>query len=304
MMFLWSFALVPHLLAIALVHVLWKTRSRSVLGWLVSVNAFLTLLIIVQLSPWIYTSLWFKYIYLLAAIAGFLHKIFIKSSIHRHKPVLWIIAAMYLGLVCTIAAHIWWPAPSASGQKLQLAYPFTKGGYYVLQGGTGLLANPFHAGVHAQKFALDIVRIDNTGMRATGIAPANNVRYHCFGDSLTSPIDGIVVSTARHFRDNQPGTMNTRFPLGNHVIIKHGEYYVIMGHLQQGEVQVSKGQRVGAGDYIGLIGNSGRSIEPHLHLQVVHYSSTTISPELLPILVNIDNRFYKINERIERPQMN
>lgn len=39
-------------------------------------------------------------------------------------------------------------------------------------------------------------------------------------------------------------------------------------HLRSGSVQVEVGQPVGAGDVVGRCGNSGHSLERHLHLQV------------------------------------
>src|SRR5260370_14351662 len=39
-------------------------------------------------------------------------------------------------------------------------------------------------------------------------------------------------------------------------------------HMQAGTIQVRVGQRVAAGQVIGLVGNSGNSVAPHLHFQV------------------------------------
>lgn len=57
----------------------------------------------------------------------------------------------------------------------------------------------------------------------------------------------------------------------NYVVIRHddgtfGQY----AHLKQEGVLVKLGQRVSAGDAIGLSGNTGWSSEPHLHFEVFH----------------------------------
>lgn len=53
-------------------------------------------------------------------------------------------------------------------------------------------------------------------------------------------------------------------PYGVHVRVQHDGYLTVYAHLSK--VLVSKGQRVKAGDRIGLSGNTGNSTGPHLHL--------------------------------------
>jgi murein DD-endopeptidase MepM/ murein hydrolase activator NlpD len=54
---------------------------------------------------------------------------------------------------------------------------------------------------------------------------------------------------------------------GNKVAIRHsGSWVTWYGHLQ--EFLVRKGDIVAAGDLIGLVGSTGRSTGPHLHLEV------------------------------------
>ena len=40
-------------------------------------------------------------------------------------------------------------------------------------------------------------------------------------------------------------------------------------HLQTGSIQVSVGQTVKKGDFIGRVGHSGNSFAPHLHFQLM-----------------------------------
>jgi murein DD-endopeptidase MepM/ murein hydrolase activator NlpD len=51
-------------------------------------------------------------------------------------------------------------------------------------------------------------------------------------------------------------------------------------HLTEGSVAVTEGQPVSAGDVLGLVGNSGRSTEPHLHLHAVGPDGTA-----MPLLI-------------------
>lgn len=63
---------------------------------------------------------------------------------------------------------------------------------------------------------------------------------------------------------------------GNYVIVDHGNgYRTLYGHLQQ--ATVSQGQQVQAGQQIGVIGSTGNSQAPHLHLSA-WYNDQEIDP--------------------------
>lgn len=65
---------------------------------------------------------------------------------------------------------------------------------------------------------------------------------------------------------------------GNAVVIDHGDgWQTQYSHLRQGSVRVRPGERVAAGDQIGLIGLSGNSEYPHLHF-TVRYRGTAVDP--------------------------
>lgn len=54
---------------------------------------------------------------------------------------------------------------------------------------------------------------------------------------------------------------------GMHVIVDHGfDYQTLYAHLSK--LEVRKGQRVKRGDVLGLVGNTGLSVGPHLHYEV------------------------------------
>lgn len=55
---------------------------------------------------------------------------------------------------------------------------------------------------------------------------------------------------------------------GNHVIIRGAGSYIFLAHLQCRSLQVNEGEKVEAGQLIGRVGNSGFTLEPHLHLQL------------------------------------
>lgn len=63
---------------------------------------------------------------------------------------------------------------------------------------------------------------------------------------------------------------------GNHVRINHGYGYVTLyGHMNK--IKVRPGQKVKRGDVIGYVGNTGKSVGPHLHYEV-HKNGQPINP--------------------------
>lgn len=87
------------------------------------------------------------------------------------------------------------------------------------------------------------------------------------GTRLYAARDGVVVGVEDRYTE---GGADRRYQNRvNYVMIKHadgtiGEY----AHLKPGGVQVKVGDRVKAGDFIALSGNTGFSTGPHLHFFV------------------------------------
>ena len=74
---------------------------------------------------------------------------------------------------------------------------------------------------------------------------------------------------------------------GNFVLIKSEGFYVLLCHLRNGSTRVKSGDNVRVGQQIGEAGNSGSSIQPHLHIQVM--SSSNYFPlfkNLLPFRIS------------------
>ena len=84
---------------------------------------------------------------------------------------------------------------------------------------------------------------------------------------------------------------------GNHVIIDHGYgYETLYAHMSK--FNVRKGQKVGRGEVIGFVGNTGRSTAPHLHYEVmksgkkinpINYYYNDLTPSQYEEMINISN---------------
>ena len=63
---------------------------------------------------------------------------------------------------------------------------------------------------------------------------------------------------------------------GNHVVIDHGYgYKTLYAHMSK--TAVKRNQRLSRGDVIGFVGNTGKSVAPHLHYEV-HKDGKKINP--------------------------
>jgi hypothetical protein len=86
--------------------------------------------------------------------------------------------------------------------------------------------------------------------------------------AVYSPAFGIIEKCRDDIPDNPLGVSNFANNWGNYVILRLDVGgWVLLAHLKQGSLSVRAGSAVNTGDYIGKVGNSGRSPFPHLHMQ-------------------------------------
>lgn len=146
--------------------------------------------------------------------------------------------------------------------------PF-RGRWFVAQGGDTPNVN-HHMSVRAQWFGIDFVKVGGPSGRALTEAEDPGVSdFYSWGQEVLAPVDGIVQSVVEGLPDNPIGTKDLRNPAGNHVVIAAADdQFVFLAHMQKGSVRVKSGQRVVAGNALGLCGNSGNSAAPHIHMHV------------------------------------
>jgi hypothetical protein len=149
-----------------------------------------------------------------------------------------------------------------SDKTVSLKFPFAQGKYYVIQGGSNVMTNPFHSMAPSGKYAIDIVKLNNYGNRATRVIPVKLDQYHIFGEVVHSPCNGLVISAASDLADNSPTKVDRENTAGNHIIIDCHNSHVILAHLKQNSIRVTKGTSVREGQPIGEVGNSGTQMNP------------------------------------------
>ncbi len=145
--------------------------------------------------------------------------------------------------------------------KTRLLLP-VHGAWTVVWGGRTLAQN-YHAFSRNQRFAFDLLVVRD------GLTHRGNNLEDCFafGQPICAPADGTVATAVDGVPDQPAGSGPSVDPLGNHLVIDHGNgEYSFLCHLQSGSVKPKAGDTLHAGDLLGLCGNSGNTTsEPHLH---------------------------------------
>lgn len=158
---------------------------------------------------------------------------------------------------------------------LDLAPPLSEGRFCVISGGASPLLNfhmatlaPEYSAFRGQSYGVDFVAIDYIGLRARSLAPQPRrfEDYRIYGAVIRAPCTGAVLSARNDLSDSPIGAPDRQNLPGNHVTLACEGYEVLLAHMQPGSVRVSVGDAVAVGAPIGVVGNSGNSDEPHLHL--------------------------------------
>jgi urea transporter len=167
-----------------------------------------------------------------------------------------------LEAVSTPEALLEWEQRSKAGDSLQLTLPFY-GIWYVSQGPHGLLT---HWG--NSSYAWDFIVLDSHSKSCRGLGRQAD-DYFAFGLPVTAPAPGRIIKVRDTVPDNVPPEVNTKERWGNYVLIDHGGGFLSeLSHFQYKGIIVKEGAVVQRGQALGFVGNSGLSMEPHLHYQL------------------------------------
>jgi hypothetical protein len=183
-----------------------------------------------------------------------------------------------------------WPLPPdpAAGTVSAVTYrlPFN-GVWWVLWGGDTVPKN-YHAAFPSQRHAYDILIWKGGGTRHGD--GTRNEDYWAWGQPVLAPASGTVVTVLDGIPDHAPGKPDpTPHIAGNHAVIQTGpEEFVVLAHFQQNSIRVKEGDRVQAGDLLGLAGDTGQSTEPHVHIHVQNRADL-LDPQTISLPLRFSN---------------
>jgi hypothetical protein len=283
------------------IYSLWKASTGLFRHNWHRILAAVTLGLVVYLyGTWVFLSVYLKYMFGACILAALLLGLLKKPSENRDRwpslrKTVNILTTLFFGAL----AVLYFTGTTGRAEVVELSFPLKTGKYFILQGGKGLPSNFFHYSYRGAVFAIDIVKLNETGNRASHIFSDKLEDYAIFNDTVYSPCDGIVMRTENDNPDNIPPSRKRGPTNTNLVTIETSSYYVFMAHFKQGSVLVKEGQRIKQGQPIALVGNSGFTLEPHLHIQA-HKKTQNGLPWYRedPLLIAFDGKSYLLFQTI------
>jgi murein DD-endopeptidase MepM/ murein hydrolase activator NlpD len=303
-------------LPVAVLVWLWFRRPGGRADWLVGLVLVIGVIAAVSLAvPWLFLPALVRYAYLgtwlVAGVRSWGRVRPADPSKHAHA---WSGLGRAAALIVTASA--WTIAGLAvdgrrvgHGEVVDLASPLDPGVYLVVSGGSRapvnahlatLGADPRFVPWRGQSYGVDLVQIDGFGRRAGRMASPNLGDYRIYGQNVVAPCDGVVVISVNDRSDMAVGARDPdRSQLaGNHVVVRCGDFEVLLAHLQPGSIRVSVGESVVTGDLLGFVGNSGNTDEPHLHVSVQRPAEGLPSFGGEPVWITINGAFLVRNDRV------
>ncbi len=261
------FALYPVLLGSLGVAWLPAAGARRRGDWAIALLSSFSVVVFAFLaSPWAFSSFYLRhalpFLFAFAALRSYRRLGIAEVSAAKPRrsslsvAVFLLFGALDVLLVCSLYR---------TEETIDLSFPLASGTFCVVQGGSSAITNPFHA-LSGNRLALDLVQLNRFGNRAAGIAPAGLDAYEIFGRRVLSPCTGEVSALQDGLPDTAPGRPDSEHRRGNHVVLDCGSAEVVLAHLMRRSIEVTVGQTLHAGDPVGRVGNSGNTLEPHLHV--------------------------------------
>jgi len=299
---------------IAILIWLWRRQPAGRVDWFINALAGLSIVIAVTLiAPWMMVPWQASYFYVAAAFAAAARSSRLRQPAQSGSQLRRVSRLIVAGLFAIVGCGLSGLAVAARypprAQVLDVACPFESGLYLVVSGGSKLLVNahmttlepaPRFAPWRGQSYGVDLVKLDDFGRRASGFVSADPSDYFIHGQPVTAPCAGTVVSIAN---DRPDMAVASRDPdrsklAGNHVLISCSGAELLIAPLLRDSVRVGIGSHVKAGDPLGLVGNSGNTDEPHLHLSAQRRSEGQALIGGDPVWLRIDGRFLVRNDRL------
>ena len=292
--------------------------ARSGLGFAMQVFGSIAALAMMALQGiWLLPPWWTTYVFAVAlGVAVWLAwrriRPFASTTPTAWKA--WVVMLLFIALGTTSTygtVNAWQSRINAVAGIVNLTFPLDAGRYLVVNGGSNSSTNahletlnteiPRYRAFRGQSYGVDLVALNGWGLRARGVQLADPRAYLIYGAHVLAPCTGEVVIAVDGLPDMQVPEVDRDHLAGNHVLLRCLNSDVMLGHLQPGSVQVRAGSKVAVGDWLGLVGNSGNTGEPHLHIHAQSPGSAEapLGGEPLPIIFK--GRFPVRGDRIESP---
>ena len=186
------------------------------------------------------------------------------------------------GLLALGCIYMFYGAYSGSDyheEGVELSFPLKNGMFYIASGGSNkILNNHVRDYPNAQQFALDINKLGTNRGVSKKILSKERTEHYIFADTVFCPCNGTILEIKDGVKDNTGVSMDVESEdgTGNFVNIDCGGVLVFIPHLKLHEIFVLEDMKVKEDTPLGLIGLSGFTQEPHLHIQAARYNSDSV----------------------------
>lgn len=253
----------PYIVGLPLLIALAFIPAKSKLSFIFnSIIVGLYIYIIYNITLWVeYGSYYLKFLFILFFIGAFYNGLRIINQSTPTKRWLQIllftlkIITFFALVIVTIEINLEKEEPT-----IDLSFPLKNGTFYITNEHID----------YTQSYAFDITKLNKLGREWNGFfKPTDLNNYIIYKDTVYSPCNGIVSDVERSQLDHRIGDLEEFKIPANKVVIKVGDKSVELLHLLYNSTFVDEGDSICVGQPIGLVGNSGMSRHPHLHINVV-----------------------------------
>jgi murein DD-endopeptidase MepM/ murein hydrolase activator NlpD len=157
---------------------------------------------------------------------------------------------------------------SHAGEVSEVPFRLPLAGPILVGWGGDTLGENYHVRYPDQRWAYDLlVAKDGKTHRGDG---TNYEDYYCYGLPVLAPADGEVVAVLDGMRDTPLHSPGVVLPAGGNQIVLRVDpgQYLFLCHLQRGSIQVKEKDKVTKGQKLSIVGNTGNTSEPHLHIHL------------------------------------
>jgi|GEM_PF-3027388 len=190
---------------------------------------------------------------------------------HKRNPKEWFAALIMSLFIVIFAAMAVWSYLGKTHEKtpIEASFPFRNGDFAILDGGNSPIINSLHRYPDIpDKFSIKIGRLSKVGKHSTGFFPVDSSSYHILGDTVYSPVNGIVTHAVDgidpldlSWSDSLDSNVS-----GNQIRIRQQDVIWVLNHLMKNSLMVEEGDTIRIGTALARVGNSGYIEEPLLHI--------------------------------------
>ena len=179
---------------------LWRRDFKSKVAWLASVLGFGAYILYIFLAGAGWD--WVSYYLRVAMPVAFACAIYVSFRRVYRDGVPWWRSPGALGGWSSLSVNAflailfgWFTVTAVQGftygnaRAVDLSFPLEGGVWHVAHGGNNPILN-YHNVNQSQRFALDIVKLNPVGTRASGVYPSDPERYAAFEGTIESPCAG------------------------------------------------------------------------------------------------------------------